>query len=70
MNDAHSEIEWSFMTRRGGSDLYRFTRRRSGGSGGLSTTNVVIEFTGSRVVVFEETGESVRFGPPVEGHIF
>jgi predicted Ser/Thr protein kinase len=58
-----SEIEWSFVEQRGGKDAYRFTRRFSADSDTASTTTKIIEFSDSRIVVFEDGFQVVMIGP-------
>jgi hypothetical protein len=59
-----SEIEWSFVERRGNKDVYRFTRRFPSDSGAASTTSKSVEFSESRVVVFEDKFQAVVIEPP------
>ena len=59
-----SEIEWSFVERRGNKDVYRFTRRFPSDSGAASTTSKTVEFSDSRVVVFEDKFQAVVIEPP------
>lgn len=49
-----SEVEWSFVERRGTNDVYRFTRRFSSETPAVSTTSKTVEFSNSRVVMFED----------------
>jgi len=59
-----SEIEWSFVERRGNKDVYRFTRRFPSDSGAAGTTSKTVEFSESRVVVFEDKFQAVVIEPP------
>ena len=59
-----SEIEWSFVERRGNKDVYRFTRRFPSDSVAASTTSKTVEFSDSRVVVFEDKFQAVVIEPP------
>jgi hypothetical protein len=59
-----SEIEWSFIERRGPKDVYRFTRRFPSDTPTPSTTNKTVEFNNSRVVVFEDQFQAVVIEPP------
>ena len=59
-----SEIEWSFVERRGTNDVYRFTRRFPSDTAAASTTSKSVEFSESRVVVFEEMFQAVVIEPP------
>ena len=59
-----SEIEWSFVERRGTNDVYRFTRRFPSDTAAVSTTSKSIEFSNSRVVVFEDKFQAVVMEPP------
>jgi hypothetical protein len=58
-----SEIEWSFVERRGDKDIYRFIRRFRSDSG-TSTTNKIVEFSDARVVVFEDKFQAIVIEPP------
>jgi hypothetical protein len=59
-----SEVEWSFVERRGTNDVYRFTRRFPSDTAAASTTSKNIEFSDSRVVVFEDKFQVVVIEPP------
>jgi hypothetical protein len=59
-----SEIEWSFVERRGSKDVYRFTRRFPSDSATASTASKTVEFSDSRVVVFEDKFQAVVIEPP------
>lgn len=59
-----SEIEWSFVERRGTKDVYRFTRRFPADTAAASTTSKSVEFSDSRVVVFEDKFQAVVIEPP------
>lgn len=59
-----SEIEWSFVERRGTNDIYRFTRRFPSDTAAASTTSKSINFSDSRVVVFEDKFQAVVIEPP------
>jgi len=59
-----SEIEWSFVERRGTNDVYRFTRRFPTDTAAANTTSRSIEFRDSRVVVFEDTLQAIVIEPP------
>ncbi len=59
-----SEIEWSFVERRGDRDVYRFTRRFPSDTAAAGTTSKTIEFSDSRVVVFEDKVQAVVIEPP------
>src|SRR5437879_2378362 len=54
-----SEVEWSFVERRGTNDVYRFTRRFPSDTATASTTTKSVEFSDSRVVVFEDKFQAV-----------
>jgi hypothetical protein len=59
-----SQIEWSFVERRGARDVYRFTRRFPVDTAAVSTTNQTVEFSDRRVVVFEDAFQVVVMEPP------
>ena len=59
-----SEIEWSFVERRGTNDVYRFTRRFPSDTAAANTTSKTVEFRDSRVVVFEDKHQVVVIEPP------
>ena len=59
-----SEIEWSFIERRGDKDVYRFTRRFPSDTVAPSTTSKSVEFDDTRVVVFEDKFQAVVIEPP------
>ena len=61
-----SEIEWAFVERRGANDVYRFTRRFPYETADVSTTRKEVEFSDSRVVVFEDKFQVVVMEPPKE----
>lgn len=59
-----SEIEWSFVERRGTNDVYRFTRRFPSDTAVASTTSKTIEFNDSRVMIFEDKFQVIVIEPP------
>src|SRR4051812_18236720 len=59
-----SEIKWSFVEQRGTNDIYRFTRRFPFDSPTASTTTKNVEFSNSRVVVFEDKFQAIVIEPP------
>jgi len=59
-----AEIEWSFVERRGTNDVYRFTRRFPSDTAAASTTSKTVEFSDTRVVVFEDKFQAVVIEPP------
>jgi hypothetical protein len=60
-----SEIEWSFVERRGSNDVYRMTRRFPSDTPRVSMVSKLVEFSQSRVVVFEDESQVVVMdGPP------
>src|ERR1017187_4856561 len=59
-----SEIEWSFVERRGNKDVYRFTRRFPADTEAPTTTSKSVEFFDSRVVVFQDKFQVVVIEPP------
>jgi hypothetical protein len=58
-----SQITWSFVERRGTNDIYRFTRRFPLDSASSSTTTKNVEFSNSRVVVFEDKFQAIVIEP-------
>ena len=59
-----SEIEWSFVERRGDKDAYRFTRVFPSDTANPSTASKTIEFSDSRVPVFEDKFQVIVIEPP------
>ena len=59
-----SEVEWSFVERRGTNDVYRFTRRFPSDTPAVSTTSKNVEFSDGRVVVFEDKFQVIVIEPP------
>ena len=59
-----SEIECAFVERRGDKDVYRFTRRFPSDTAAASTTSKTVEFSESRVVVFEDKAQVIVIEPP------
>ncbi len=59
-----SEVDWSFVERRNDKDVYRFTRRFPADTGVTTTTSKTVEFSDSRVVVFEDKFQAVVIEPP------
>ncbi len=59
-----SEIEWFFVERRGNKDVYRFTRRFPSDTATTSTTSKTVQFSDTRVVVFEDNAQTVVIEPP------
>jgi len=59
-----SEVEWSFVERRGTNDVYRFTRRFSSEAAAARVTSKTVEFNESRVVVFEDEVQAVVIEAP------
>ena len=59
-----SEVEWSFVERRDNKDVYRFTRLFPSDTAATSTTSKTVEFSDSRVVVFEDKFQVVVMEPP------
>ena len=58
-----SEVEWAFVERRGNKDVYRFTRVFPFDTAAASTTSKTVEFSDSRVVVFEDKFQVVVMEP-------
>jgi hypothetical protein len=61
-----SEMEWSFVERRGTNDVYRFTRRFPSDTPAASTASKSIEFSLSRVVIFEDKFQVIVIEPAKE----
>jgi len=61
-----SEIEWSFVERRNDKDVYRFVRRFPSDTAAVSTTSKTVEFSDSRVVVFEDKVQAIVIEPPTK----
>ena len=59
-----SEIECAFVERRGDKDVYRFTRRFPSDTATTTTASKTVEFSDSRVVVFEDKAQAVVIEPP------
>ena len=59
-----SEVEWAFVERRGSKDVYRFTRVFSSDTATAATTSKTVEFSDSRVVVFEDKFQVIVMEPP------
>ena len=59
-----SDVEWSFVERRNDKDVYRFTRRFPSDTAAASTASKTVEFSDSRVVVFEDKVQVVVIEPP------
>ena len=54
-----SEIEYAFVGRRDGKDIYAFTRRFPLDSPEMSTTRREVEVSGDRVKVFEDESQCI-----------
>jgi len=59
-----SEIEWSFVERRGDKDVYRFIRRFPADTAAADTTGKTVEFSDRRVLVFEDKFQALVIEPP------
>ena len=59
-----SEIEWSFVERRGTNDVYRVTRKFPSDTPRANVTSKLVEFHDSRVIVFEDESQAVVMEPP------
>lgn len=59
-----SEVEWSFVERRGTNDVYRFIRRFPSDTAAVSATSKIVEFSESQVIVFEDEFQVVVIAPP------
>lgn len=57
-------VTWEFVEARGASDVSRFTRRPASDTATSSGESKLIEFSGSRVVVFEDNQQFVVMNPP------
>lgn len=62
-----SEIEWSFVERRGDNDVYRFTRRFPTDTSATTTSSKSVEFSDKRVIVFQDELQAVVIEPPKQG---
>jgi hypothetical protein len=54
-----SEIEYAFVGRRDGKDIYAFTRRFPLDSPEMNMTRKEVEFTGDRIKVFEDESQCI-----------
>ena len=61
-----SEVEWSFVERRGDRDVYRFTRRFRSDTPAATTTSKTIEFKDRRVLVFQDKFQALVIEPPTK----
>lgn len=59
-----STVEWAFVERRGNKDVYRFTRLFPADTATPTTTSKTVEFSDSRVVVFEDKFQVIVMEPP------
>jgi hypothetical protein len=59
-----SDLEWSFVERRGTNDVYRFTRRFPSDSPAPNTTSKTVEFSDRRVIVFGDQAQVIVIEPP------
>ncbi len=59
-----SEIEWSFLGRKGDKDVYRFTRRFPEDTSGTSSSSKTVNFGNLRLVVFQDKFQVVVIEPP------
>lgn len=59
-----SVVEWVFIERRGGKDVYRFTRVFPSDTATATTTSKSVEFSDSRVIVFEDKFQVIVMEPP------
>ena len=59
-----SEVEWSFVETRGTNDVYRFTRRFPSDTPAAATTSKLIEFGGSRIIMFEDRHQVIVMEGP------
>ena len=59
-----SEVEWAFVERRGNKDVYRFTRVFPSDTATASKSSKTVEFSDSRVVVFEDKFQVIVIEPP------
>ena len=59
-----SEIEWSFVERRGDKDVYRFTRRFPSDVADPATTSKSVGFSDRRIIVFQDKFQAVVIEPP------
>jgi hypothetical protein len=59
-----SEIEWTFLGRRDGKDRYHLVRRFPVDDPGVAVSTKEIEFSGERVVVFQDDVHCIVVEPP------
>ena len=59
-----SELEWSFVERRGTNDVYQFTRRFPSDTPAPGTTSKTVEFSDRRVIVFDDQAQVIVIEPP------
>ena len=63
LNGKVSLIEWSFVERRGGKDVYRFSRRFPDPSAESPAQTKEIHFGGERLILFEDTFQVIVIQP-------
>ena len=59
-----SEIEWVFIERRDGNDVYAFARKYPLNESNQTTTTKIFEFSGSRVVIFQDAFQAIVIDSP------
>lgn len=59
-----SAVEWTFVEQRGSRDVYRFKRVFPFDTADSATTSKTVEFSGSRVVVFEDKFQVIVMESP------
>ena len=59
-----SEIEWWFVEQHGDKDVYRFTRRFPTDATAVASSSKTVEFSTSRVTVFEDKFQTITIEPP------
>lgn len=58
-----SEVTWSFVKTEGSNDVYHFSRRFPSDKPENTTTGKTVEFSGKRVIVFQDDFQSVVIDP-------
>ena len=58
-----SEVWWSFVKTQGSNDVYQFSRRFPSDKPENTTTGKTVEFSGQRVIIFEDEFQSIVIDP-------
>jgi hypothetical protein len=62
-----SEIEWKFVRRQGGKDVYEFKRRFPIETPKVETSSKEVQFEGKRVTIFEDKFWCIVIDGPRKG---